>query len=79
MDVTADHRVMTPSGPRTAGSLRAGDVVLGADAVPRVLRSVEPANESAPRLGRNLRTSTGVFEAGGFQFESETPHACGTP
>ncbi|MEI8259500.1 MAG: hypothetical protein WCJ30_27860, partial [Deltaproteobacteria bacterium] len=76
VDVTADHRVMTPAGPRPAGVLRAGDVVLGADGALRVLRSVEPLSSRPPRLGRNLRTTHGVFEAGGIQFESEAPREC---
>ena len=76
VDVTADHRVMTPTGPRAAGSLRAGDVVLAGDGGVRMLRSVEALREVPPRLGRNLRTGNGVFEAGGILFESEVPRGC---
>ncbi|MCB9735347.1 MAG: hypothetical protein H6745_22395 [Deltaproteobacteria bacterium] len=79
VDVTADHRVITPSGPRPAGELRAGDVVVGADGAPRVLRSVEALPLGPPRLGVNLETRAGAFSAGGFLFESEVLSGCAGP
>jgi hypothetical protein len=57
VDVTADHRLLTPSGPRAAGALDAGD-------------------DGAPRLGVNVRTRSGAFDAGGLRFESEAGRAC---
>ncbi len=77
VDVTADHNVMTPGGPRAAGVLRTGDTVLTADGGTRALRAVERLATGTMRLGRNVRTAAGVFEAGGIVFESETPRACG--
>jgi hypothetical protein len=76
IDVTADHRVLTPRGPIPAGELRAGDEVLDADGSARVLASVEPLGETELRLGRNVRTVSGTFAAGGILFESEQPRAC---
>lgn len=78
VDVTADHRVMTPDGPRPAGALSAGDRVLSANGAPRVLRSVERLS-GAERLGVNLRTRSGTFAAGGLLFESEQPRPCPLP
>jgi hypothetical protein len=76
IDVTADHRVLTPRGPIPAGELRAGHEVLAADGSARVLVSVEPLGETEPRLGRNVRTVSGTFAAGGILFESEQPRPC---
>jgi hypothetical protein len=76
IDVTPEHRVMTPSGPRPASELRAGDAVLAEDGSPRPLRSVRRLPPGPSRLGVNLRTSTGRFAAGGLLFESETARPC---
>jgi YD repeat-containing protein len=76
LDVTAEHEVMTPDGPRAVGTLHAGDVVLTADGLQHVLASVDPLPESGPRLGVNLETSDGLFRAGGLLFRSEAPRAC---
>lgn len=77
VDVTADHEVLTPNGPRAAGELAAGDLVLGEDGAPRALRSVERLPEGELRLGVNLRTTTDRFQAGGLLFGSEHGRACG--
>lgn len=76
VDVTTDHEVMTPDGPRRAGALAAGDAVLDASGAPRRLRSVERLGDGPPRLGRNLRTRDGTFSAGGILFRSEEPRPC---
>ncbi len=77
VDVTADHALVTPQGPRTAGSLRVGDVVTGADGAPRALRSVEPVrDDGALRLGVNLETPDHAFSAGGLRFVTETASTC---
>lgn len=77
LDVTVEHALVTPSGPVRAGALVAGDVVLGADGEPRVLVSVEHLHDAPGlRLGRNLRTESGTFAAGGFLLASEEPRAC---
>lgn len=76
IDVTADHRVITPRGPVAAGELRAGDSVLASDGSVRVLRSVERLLEPRERLGRNVRTRSGVFGAAGLLFESEPLSRC---
>lgn len=76
IDVTADHAVMTPSGPVLAGELRAGALVLASDRSTHTLVSVERLPQGALRLGRNLRTVDGVFAAGGLLFASEMPRAC---
>lgn len=76
VDVTADHRVMTPTGPRAAGALRPGDLVLDAGGASRALRSVERLPPGERRLGVNLRTRSGTFRAGGLLFESEAPRPC---
>lgn len=79
VDVTPDHRVMTPSGPRPASELRAGDLVLGEDGTARPLRSVRRLTAGPARLGMNLRTTSGRFAAGGLLFESESPQPCRDP
>lgn len=79
VDVTADHRVLTPAGPRPAGALRPGDVVLGEDGAPRRLSSVRTLPRGPERRGVNLRTRSGRFAAGGLLFESETPQPCPRP
>lgn len=79
VDVTPDHRVMTPSGPRPASELRAGDVVLTEDGSARPLRSVRRLPAGPARLGVNLRTTSGYFAAGGLLFESEIPRSCMDP
>jgi hypothetical protein len=76
IDVTVEHRVLTPRGPVPAGELRAGDEVLGSDGAARVLRSAVPLGAGEERLGRNVRTSRGRFAAGGLLFESESARAC---
>ncbi|MGZ3453254.1 MAG: hypothetical protein ACXVEF_26865 [Polyangiales bacterium] len=76
LDVTADHALATPDGPRLAGTLTAGDVVLAEDGTPKPLLSVERLFSTAPRLGKNLRTTSGFFAAGGLRFVSEQPRAC---
>jgi hypothetical protein len=76
VDVTAEHEVVTPSGPRPAGTLSAGDVVLDAQRRPRRLRSVEQLPDGPERLGRNVRTLDGTFSAGGILFRSEGPLSC---
>lgn len=76
IDVVGTHRVFTPSGPRAAWELRAGSRVLAGDGSVRVLESVEALPVGAERLGVNLRTRAGSFEAGGLLFESEAPRRC---
>jgi hypothetical protein len=73
VDVTPDHRVMTRTGPRPAGELVVGDLVVGDDGAPRALRSVIVVGVSTDeRRGVNVRTRSGTFSASGFRFESET-------
>jgi len=79
VDVTDDHEIMTPSGPRAAGALRAGEIVLADDGSARALVSVERLPAGPPRLGRNVRTRDGTFAAGGILFRSEQPRACPMP
>jgi hypothetical protein len=79
LDVTVEHRVLTPRGPRPAGALRPGDVVTGADGRPRVLRSVRALPSAPPRRGLNVRTARGTFGANGFLLESEAPRDCAAP
>lgn len=79
VDVTPEHRVMTPTGPRPASELRAGDVVLTEDGTARPLRSVRRLPAGPARLGVNLRTRSGRFAAGGLLFESELPTPCTEP
>lgn len=76
VEVTAEHRVLTPWGPRPAGALRAGDTVLGEDGAPRRLSSVRWLGSGPERRGINLRTRSGRFTAGGLLFESETVQPC---
>ncbi len=76
VDVTADHRVMTPTGPVMAGDLKAGDVVLNSAGQPHTLESVRRLPAGPARKGLNVRTQSGVFAAGGILFESETARAC---
>ncbi len=73
VDVTAEHEVMTPAGPRRADSLSPGDEVLPPEGGHRVLRSVRPLPVGRERLGRNVRTADGTFGAGGILFVSEPP------
>lgn len=73
--LTADHEVMTPAGPRAAGELEVGDVVLDAGGGERVLRTVEALGEEL-RLGRNVRTATGTFVVGGIVVASEAARTC---
>ena len=77
IDVVGTHRVLTPSGPRAASELRAGSAVLAADGSVRALESVQALPVDGERLGVNLRTRSGTFEAGGLLFESERPRRCG--
>jgi hypothetical protein len=67
---------MTPGGPRPAGALRAGDLVLDARGRPRLLRSSRRLPDGPARLGRNLRTASGTFSAGDFLLASETLRQC---
>ncbi len=76
LDVTSDHRVITPRGPIAAGVLRAGDEVSAARGGTIRLRSVELLAGGEARLGRNVRTREGTFAAGGVLFESETDQPC---
>lgn len=76
LDVTADHRILTPSGPRAVSALSPGDLVLDDEGAPRPLLAIEHLPPGPPRLGANLRTTTGTFVAGGLTFESEAPRAC---
>jgi hypothetical protein len=81
--VTIDHELATPGGFVAAGELRAGDVVTAADGSPHRIERVEPLPDEA-RRGRNVRTTSGTFTAGGLLFRSEEPRACpgtspGTP
>ncbi len=73
VDVTVDHGVATPGGVVPAGLLRVGDEVLAADGTPRPFRSVRSLARGAERLGRNVRTRSGFFAAGGLLFASEAP------
>lgn len=78
IDVTSDHALVTPEGPRRAGALRVGDVVTRADGSPHVIASLELLADDGPRLGVNLVTAAGTFAAGGLRFVSETPGICPT-
>lgn len=71
VDVTADHGVWTPRGVVEAGQLAAGDEVLDARGSARRLRSVAHLPAGPERLGRNVRTRTRTFAAGGIRFASE--------
>jgi hypothetical protein len=75
VNVTVDHRVMTPTGPRRAGDLAAGDLVVGDDGAPRALRSMS-ASSTEERRGVNVRTRSGTCSAGGIRFESELDGRC---
>ncbi len=79
VDVTADHFVFTPDGPRAAGELVAGDIVLDALGQPRILRSVQRLQYGTERLGRNVRTKAGYFAAGNILFQSEQGQECPVP
>ena len=79
LDVTAEHRLITPGGPRPAGELAPGDAVLAADGSVRTLRSVEILPPGPERLGVNLRTESGTFGAAGFLLESEPLCPCCPP
>lgn len=76
VEVTIEHALVTPSGPRAAGTLAPGDVVLAADGTPHVVVSVELLPDDGARLGVNLTTEDGTFAAGGLLFVSETARAC---
>jgi hypothetical protein len=76
INVTPDHRVMTPEGPRRAGELKVGDRVLGENGEAARLLSTEKRTDHQIRLGVNLRTDSGVFTAGGLRFESEPLTGC---
>lgn len=74
--ITADHHVLTPDGPRAAGSLRAGDLVTGPGGTQHRVRSIQQLSAGPERLGTNLRTRSGHFVAGNLLLQSETPRAC---
>lgn len=76
IDVTADHELVTPEGPRAAGVLRVGDVVTASDGSPHEIRSLELLPEDTLRLGVNVMTERGTFAAGGLLFVSETARLC---
>lgn len=76
VNVTADHEVVTPQGLRAAGRLEAGDRVLRSGGEVHRLESVEYLAARRLREGRNVRTDSGWFAAGGFLFASEQPEAC---
>lgn len=76
VDVTADHEVLTPDGPVPAGDLGPGDGVLRTDGSLWVLGAVELLPDAQPRLGRNVRTRSGTFGAGGLLVRSEAPRPC---
>jgi hypothetical protein len=76
IDVTADHHVLTERGWVRAGDLAPGDRMLDERGAVRVLESVERLETRAERLGRNVRTRSGTFRAGGFVFLSEEPTPC---
>ncbi len=74
--VTEEHEVLTPSGPRAAGSLVVGDVVTGSDGSSFALRTVERLPEEL-RLGRNVESRGGRFSVGRFVVVSERfPQSC---
>jgi hypothetical protein len=79
IDVTADHNVMTPDGPRLAGKLAVGDVVSTEAGGATVLLAAERLPDIGLRPGANVRTPSGVFAAGGLLFESETSAECMAP
>lgn len=79
VDVTPEHRVLTPSGPRPAAELRTGDLVLHEGGEARPLRSIRRLAPGPERRGVNVRTRSGRFTAGGLLFESESPRACPMP
>lgn len=68
--VTGSHELATPDGPREASTLREGDMILDAHGTPIRLREVRSLPPGL-RLGRNLRTSSGTFSAGGLLFHAE--------
>lgn len=74
--ITADHQVLTPTGPRAAGLLRVGDAVLDAAGKVRHLGRVERLAEG-PRPGVNLRTRRGWFVAADIRVASEAERRCG--
>ncbi|MBI2392348.1 MAG: hypothetical protein HYV09_22365 [Deltaproteobacteria bacterium] len=76
IDVTADHEILTPTGPRPCGELVAGDEVLDDRGEARPLLSIERLPPTFERLGVNVRTTSGRFFAGGLAFASEGPRAC---
>ena len=79
LDLTVDHRLLTPNGAREAGALAPGDVVMLSGFRPHAVRSVELLPPGPPRLGINLTTNTGTFEANGYLVESEQPQPCPGP
>lgn len=76
IDVTIEHELVTPDGPRAAGSLAPGDVVTAADGSPHTIVSVELLPDEGLRLGENLTGADGTFAAGGLRFVSETTTRC---
>lgn len=76
--ITAEHELVTPTGPRRADALRVGDLVLGPDGAPFAIRSIETLDDTL-RLGRNVETDRGTFSVGRFVVISEPyPMACPT-
>lgn len=63
-----------PVGSITASE--PGDLVRTAAGGVRTLRSVQTLPPGPLRLGRNLRTASGTFGAGGLLFRSESPRRC---
>lgn len=76
VDVTADHRVITPSGPRPAGALRVGDLARTAGGPPTALLAIEVLAVEGLKAGANVQTPSGTFAAGGLLYESEQPRVC---
>lgn len=74
--VTPEHEVLTPSGPRTASSLSAGERVARADGSARPLETVERIEATEPRRTVNLHTADGTFVGGDLVFVDEAPRAC---
>jgi hypothetical protein len=76
VDVTADHEVLTARGWVPAGELVAGEPMIDGEGRTRVLERVERLPVGPERLGRNVRTRSRTFRAGGFVFLSEEPTPC---
>lgn len=76
VDVTSEHPVLTARGWVPAGELVPGERMIDGQGRVRALSRVERLPIGAERLGRNVRTRSRRFGAGGFVFLSEEPTPC---